>query len=266
MRWLKAGGVIFGAVVITALGIDAADTLQGTSGTLLGQLAGSTAGTCPVGMLAVPAATTFRCVDQYEASPNEECPVVQPINQFDTQKNLTDTACWADSRAEVEPWRHVDRESAQLACVRAGKRLPTSEEWQLLAVGTPDTDVCNTDTRSIAETGSSDGCRSAIGAYDAIGNVWEWTHDDIFDGVYNGRLLPDSGYVSQVDRGGVATMSSSTPVEQFFADYVWSEAEGAFAMMRGGFYGSGNDAGVYSVHAATLPTMQGAAIGFRCVQ
>ena len=36
--------------------------------------------------------------------------------------------------------------------------------------------------------------------------------------------------------------------------------------MRGGYYSSRNDAGVYTTHAGTVPTMAGAAIGFRCIQ
>lgn len=267
MKWLKVGGVVFGALVLTALGIDAADTLQGSRSTLLGQLVGARAGACPTGMIEVPAATTFTCVDKYEASPNASCPLATPNNELETNTNLADTTCGAASVAGVTPWRYVAREEAQLACVRSGKRLPTNEEWQLSAAGTPDSEAdCNVSGSGVGQTGSKPACLSAAGIYDAVGNVWEWTHDDVFDGVYNGRTLPNEGYVTQVDRGGVATVSSSTPEELFGSDYFWSRAEGAYAMMRGGFYSSKTDAGVYAVHAATLPTMRGVAIGFRCVQ
>lgn len=259
--------IIFGAVVITALGIDAADTMQGNSGTLLGQLAGSAAGTCPAGMLEVPAATTFTCVDQYEASAQEDCPAPTPMGEFDTQKNLLQSGCSAESKAGAVPWRFIDRESAQTACVRAGKRLPTNEEWQLIAAGTPDgVHECNISGSSVKPAGAQAACQSAAGVFDAVGNAWEWTHDDVFDGVYNGRPLPTEGYVAQVDRGGVASVSTSTPVTQFGSDYLWTDEVGSYAIMRGGFYGSKTDAGVYAVHAATAPTMQGTAIGFRCVQ
>ena len=76
MKWLKVGGVIVGALIITALGIDAADTLQGSRNTLLGQLASSgESGGCPAGMIKVSAATTFTCVDLYEAAPSNDCSV-----------------------------------------------------------------------------------------------------------------------------------------------------------------------------------------------
>ncbi|MDC1205621.1 formylglycine-generating enzyme family protein, partial [Candidatus Pacebacteria bacterium] len=116
------------------------------------------------------------------------------------------------------------------------------------------------------KTGERAGCISAAGVFDAVGNVWEWTNDDVFDGSYNGRALPVEGYVRQVDRGGIATVSGTSSAELFGEDYIWSKETGVYAIMRGGFYASKDDAGVYAVHAATLPTMRGAAIGFRCVQ
>jgi len=266
MKWLKIGGVVFGAMAITALGIDAADTLQGSRSTLLGQLAATENGGCPDGMLTVPSATTFSCVDMYEASPASECPSPDPTNELESMQNIEDSSCSAVSREGALPWRIVSRESAQLACVRSGRRLPTNEEWQLFAAGTPDSaSDCNVSEKSVHKTGAHRTCESAVGVYDAVGNVWEWTHDDVFDGTYNGRALPAEGYVVQVDRGGVATQSGATSSDLFGKDYFWSEQEGAYAIMRGGFYSSREDAGVYTVHAATLPTMTGAAIGFRCV-
>ena len=80
------------------------------------------------------------------------------------------------------------------------------------------------------------------------------------------RKVPVTGYVSQVDSDGIAMESDSNASELFSSDYFWSNMTGAYGMMRGGFYGSKSDAGVYSTHAYTLPTTAGAAIGFRCVQ
>jgi formylglycine-generating enzyme required for sulfatase activity len=115
-------------------------------------------------------------------------------------------------------------------------------------------------------TGSFASCVTQNGVHDAIGNAWEWTSDDVIDGSWNGRKLPESGYVAQVDQAGVAVRSDQAPQEGFYEDYFWSKEEGAFGMMRGGFYGSRSDAGIYALHAETLPTTEGAAISFRCVQ
>lgn len=269
MRFLKIGGVIIGAIVLTALGIDAADTLQGSRGTLLGQLIQTTPaqeGGCPAGMVSVPTAQSFTCVDRYEASVSDECPHQSPSNANQSAENLAQANCSAHSRQNVSPWTFITREQAQTACMKAGKRLPSSAELYFIAVGTPDIrSACNIDSSGAKGTGSLSECKSALGAYDAIGNVWEWSTDDVIDGMYKERQLPESGYVQQVDSGGMAVMTADQPSELFYGDYFWSETSGAYGVMRGGFYGSEEDAGVYAVHARIEPTTAGAAVGFRCV-
>lgn len=267
MRAIKIGVVVLGAMSITALGIDAADTLTGNSSTLLGQLIHSDSSQCPEGMVFVQAGVTFHCADQYEASPATSCVSADPSNSKETLLNMSNTDCSAVSVAGKMPWRFITREQAQLACTRKNARLPSTKEWQLIAAGTPDErEACNIQSNDARLTGRDHNCLSAAGIYDAVGNVWEWTNDDVFDGTLEGRTIPEEGYVQQVDQGGVATETGDEPSELFGADYFWSEAAGVYALLRGGFYSSDEDAGVYTAHAATLPTTAGAAIGFRCVQ
>lgn len=267
MKWLKVGAVIFGALLITALGVDAADTLSGSRSTLLGQIISSkSAGACPKGMVEAPMAQTFTCVDEYEASADVTCTHLSPVNEIDTKENLEDTDCKALSKKDADAWRFITREQAQTACMKSGKRLPKSDEWYLFAVGTPDdSTVCNIDSAGVLKTGTHEKCVSALGAKDSIGNAWEWTSDDVIGGKFEGRDLPAEGYVAQVDAQGVATLTGQSPSDLFYKDYFWSSKEGAFGILRGGFYGSKLDAGVYAVHAQTLPTAAGTAIGFRCV-
>jgi len=267
MKWLKVGAVVFGAVLITALGIDAADTLSGSRSTLLGQLIKAAPdGICPSGMVEVPMATTFKCADIFEASASRECPNSNPSNEQETQANMNNAECKAASAQKTDAWRYVTREQALTACLRAGKRLPQSGEWYLVSAGTPDSEQsCNISGSAPHKTGDKESCVSAVGVKDAIGNVWEWTSDDVIGGVYNGRALPPTGYVAQVDNGGVAVETSQNESAIFAKDFFWTQSEGAFGMMRGGFYGSKSDAGVYTIHADTPPTTSGTAIGFRCV-
>ena len=150
--------------------------------------------------------------------------------------------------------------------MRAGKRLPKSSEWYMLSVGTREgVDICNIETAGHTKNGEKKLCVSATGVHDAIGNVWEWTSDDVIDGMHEGRKLPVDGYVSQVDAGGMATQVASKTSDLFYSDYFWSTSEGAFGILRGGFFGSRSDAGVYAAHARTVPTSFGTAIGFRCI-
>jgi formylglycine-generating enzyme required for sulfatase activity len=85
----------------------------------------------------------------------------------------------------VTPSANVTWFQAQEACANAGKRLPTNAEWQIAATGTPDpgpddgaTD-CNTSAAGVSpvDTGSRAKCVSSRGAFDMVGNRFEWVAD-----------------------------------------------------------------------------------------
>lgn len=268
MRFLKVGAIVFGALLITTLGINATDVLTGSSGSLLGQLmATDTPGVCPDDMVHVPTAQSFTCVDRYEASPAAVCPIMQPGSGPDTQQNLNEQSCASVAKPAVAPWTYVSREQAATLCARAGKRLPTAAEWYHFAIGTPDSDAaCNVSSTGVWPSGSNELCQAATGVYDAVGNVWEWVTDDVRDATRAGETLPEEGYVAQVDSAGIPSVTDVQPTEQFGSDYFWSSETGVYGMLRGGFYGNRSDAGVYAVQAKTAPTIATVAIGFRCVR
>lgn len=266
--WGKTALVVFGALIITALGIDASDTLTGSEGTLLSQvIRSSDQGACPRGMSFIENGTTVTCVDTYEVSTGKDCPAPEPESMLASLKNVESSNCLPESKAEANPWRYVTRDQAMQMCARAHKRLPTSEEWYALSLGMVGVESsCNVDTDAAARTGAYTECITPHGAFDLVGNVWEWVSDDVIDGKYRERELPKEGYVAQVDVAGMATESSETPQELFGNDYFWSQTTGAYGIIRGGYYGSGKDAGLYAVHADTPPTSASAGIGFRCVK
>ena len=259
--------IIVGALVVTALGIDAADTWEGKSGTLLSNLLSSEATSmCPKGMQHIETAQTFSCVDTYEASAASVCPKTQPNSPLDTRANLDAAACSAVSDEVAEPWRYVTREEAEVSCARAGKRLPTAVEWYIAARDTR-AEHCNVAGGAVVRGSANTECVSVYGVHHMVGNVWEWVSDDVINGSWQNRTLPASGYVTQVDIAGIATETSpDTRSEIYQGTYFWSGAEGAFGMIRGGFYNSRSDAGVAAVHAGTAPTFAGEAVGFRCVK
>lgn len=267
MKWGKIILIIFGAIMVTALGIDAADTVTGSRGTLLSELIGSRESLCPVGMVHIEAVPSLSCIDAYENSTGSQCPTKDPENILSTQNNVESAACTPETKAQVLPWRYISRDLAMRECARVGKRLPTSAELYELSLSIPSADTtCNISSHAIAQTGTYNTCVSAHGVYDLVGNLWEWTSDDVINGKYQDEQLPNSGYVAQVDKGGMATLTKTEAQTLFGSDYFWSRADGSYGIIRGGYYDSNTDAGIYTVHADTLPTDGGPGIGFRCVK
>ena len=94
------------------------------------------------------------------------------------------------------PRVEVSWEEARSLCAQRGKRLCTGSEWQTACAGPSnfpygygmkfESGRCNTPyllgktwerDRGTLPSGSFAECASAYGAFDMIGNVWEWTSD-----------------------------------------------------------------------------------------
>ncbi len=265
MKWGKIILVIFGALLVTALGIDASDTISGSKSTLLSQVIsyGGNA-KCPDGMTQVENMASITCVDTYEASPSKDCPNQILNNILMTEENINSEGCKATSVANATPWNFVSLSQASRLCISAGKRLPTSDEWFRLVVGTV-SQKCVIQANTFAKTGSQE-CVSSSGIHDMVGNVWEWVDENVVGNTFNGRTLPGEGYVTSVDADGIAITSGNTADELYGSDYFWSKEEGVFGMIRGGFYGSNKDAGLYTVNASVLTSFATQGVGFRCVE
>lgn len=264
-RFIKGGLIGFAALVVSTLGIFASDSIRGID-SHIGNLAGlnSTQGACPQGMALFKGTTGPLCVDLFEASAGGSCPIMNPKNVLESEKNAGTHACYAASEKGKAPWTFVTLAQAQRICAASGKRLPTSDEWYALALGTDETTcMVNGAEPRRADEGA---CRSAAGAYDMIGNVWEWVNETVTGTEYRGRKLPDEGYVSDADASGIAIATEAeTGSELYGKDYFWSKGEGIFGMIRGGFYGSGQDAGLYTVNASVPTNFATQGVGFRCV-
>lgn len=262
-RLLKGIAVVFGAIGVSALGLFASDGLRGIDRDLVA-LTGSSSAVCPQGMVEFKHQGNTLCVDMYEAAPSDGCPHPDPRNVIETETNITNAECYAASVPEATPWRFVSLPQAQRLCADAGKRLPSSAEWYRVALGT-ESESCVVDHSTPAQTGTSE-CRSAAGVYDMVGNLWEWTDEQVNGNTFDGRTLPAEGYVGEVDVSGVAIQTQNEANELYGADYFWSKEEGVFGMIRGGFYGSGSDAGLYTVNASVSTSFASPGVGFRCVK
>lgn len=162
---------------------------------------------------------------------------------------------YAVSVAGVSPSAYLTWFQAQEACANAGKRLPTSAEWQVGANGTPDkggadngTTDCNTDsTFTVAATGSRSGCVSARGVFDMGGNLTEWVED----WVPRSTACPNWGAFS--DDAMCISGASTT-------------ATGPGATLRGGDFTLGAPAGPLAVSTFLEPSASLSLIGFRCAR
>jgi formylglycine-generating enzyme required for sulfatase activity len=262
--------LIISAFLITIVGIRASDYLNTK------KVKDDLFSPCPADMVYVESAQGAFCIDKYEASASNKCPEKNPASQLDTRLNLSDSACKPVSRAQALPWVNISRDQAKQACAKAGKRLPTAAEWQAASLGTPDKSSgwgpndCQLNSNWSHQpglTGSGVNCRSAAGAYDMIGNVWEWVTDEVKDGVYQGRSLPTQGYVVAMSSDGLpAQTRTQTPDPNYNNDYFWLKQKGVRAIMLGGYWQNKDQGGQYSAYAVSYPSFAGSGVGFRCVK
>ncbi len=256
--------IMVGAVLITTLGIEASDIARGIQGALSGSVIESEVGPCGNNAVFMQFGGRALCVDQFEASPHEDCVHTNPASSLDTETNVADSACRPVSASEVLPWRFVNQAQAAQLCAREGKRLPTNDEWYKITNGQTNIENCHIDDTQATETGLA--CSTPTNVYDMIGNVWEWVDAEVVDGNYNGRAIPPTGYVAAVDTDGVVLETSDSPQVTYGSDYAQTNDTGVYGVVRGGFYGSGEDAGLYAVNAAVPLTLQTPGVGFRCVR
>jgi hypothetical protein len=154
---------------------------------------------------------------------------------------------YAVSIPGVVPSRFMSWFQAAAAARNAGKRLPTNAEWQAAALGTP-ANLCNTFGNNVTGTGTTAGCVSHVGAFDMVGNVWEWVAD----------WVPRS-----TTCGSWGSFSGN---HQCLAGAATTGAPGA--LIRGGNYFQSflDEAGVFAVDGLNAPSDAFYFVGFRAAR
>ena len=140
-------------------------------------------GTCPDDMVAAGSV----CVDKYEASlidasgaPADSTTCSADGSNCADDSDATtpvNSPIFAQSVAGVLPANSPSWFQASIACANVGKRLPSASEWQMAAAGTNGADCNAAPGGALASTGASANCVSTAGAFDMVGNLWEWTAD-----------------------------------------------------------------------------------------
>jgi formylglycine-generating enzyme required for sulfatase activity len=180
-------------------------------------------GTCPEGMILVPAGEFLM-----GSAPND------PMKGFD-ERPLTSQQVASfcvdiheyPNKTGGLPRVQVTWAEARDACVSEGKRLCTEAEWEKACKGPDssrfpygenyDVESCNTEDasgtdRTVAPAGRHDWCRSDYGVMDLSGNVAEWTatrYADHADMTQKGGSFDRPGYAARC-----AARKNGAPLER----------------------------------------------------
>ena len=246
----NSGGISTNAGAISAL-----DTRVSANEVAITALQ-SGATTCPSDMTAVGSL----CVDLYEASLWDAATGGTQISPggaapyYPCAANGSDCGgvIFAQSVAGgVIPAQRVTWHQAVQACNNVGKRLPTAAEWQMAAAGTPEgtgdgVNGCNSNAgNSVGVTGNAASCVSTAGAFDMVGNLWEWVAD-----------------ISPVVAGSWANLDSTTDFSGLAFGEGYDNASGSTPDPRVVIVLDGTFAGVADAGLLTTNSRN----GFRCVR
>ena len=242
---------------------------------------------CPEGMAYINKLNGY-CIDKYEAhalnSDGSEATPPQSAADTDT---LIAAGGKAGSALNKTVWVYISQIKARTACSNAEKHLCTDEEWlgaanmqgeyynlaTNLAVSpyycvTGSSTYCLDNSPGSGEAcqtgcnknGCPSGCYSSEGVYDQTGNVWEWTNETVDvtnpDGTAGWKYANSTG-------GWQTTTGAATAIYGNDGTYFPTTTTGR-AVLRGGHWSYGANAGPFCAHLYDAPTRTGSDIGFRC--
>jgi formylglycine-generating enzyme required for sulfatase activity len=197
-------------------------------------------------------------IDRYETNACGQGVRGGPTGGDEVLGGVTTTAL-ACSREGFLPDASFTWFQAAQMCANAGKRLCTNAEWQTAVSGTPDPgattegEECNVSSDGTpAATRDHSDCVSRFGAYDMVGNVWEWVAD------WHG-----------MDSATNAVATDATYGNDLMQDVSPASTQGAgenlpAAAIRGGHWEGSTDAGAFALNLDNAPSGSHPGIGARC--
>ncbi len=230
--------------------------------------------TCPADMARVGPL----CVDIYEATIwDAPAAGAQLSSPYGCNVNGNDCAAmFAQSVSGFAPAATVTWFQAQQACANVGKRLLSNAEWQMAAAGTPDPVTspdtalaCNVSSGAVVNTGTATtNCESRFGVRDMVGNVHEWVADWVPGSSGQPTTPASSKNSAAYGNDGVAHIDRANSNGAAYSDPAAGSGVENFpaAVYRGGAFGAGDGAGVFSFNAAEQPSFSASILGFRCAR
>lgn len=264
-------------------------------------------GLCPTGMVYVPAPAKI-CIDRYEVSysasgtkPNgtscsSNCPLsVASANPWTTRsgwpsvsQTLAITYCqnmgkvlptdleWFIAASGTpdpytsKPSRISGSEGPEPCMIWNTSSADGIVERPQGSTQCSDGYVWGSDTNPNIKTGTASKCISTIGAYDMIGNIWEWVNDtkstsDIYSS--GNTAVPTANQtIAQINNYGVPVTSGGTSCSggKCNNDYYWVASGTLTAGLRSGFWYYGASAGRFALTLSDAPGYSNYSFGFRC--
>jgi hypothetical protein len=151
---------------------------------------------------------------------------------------------------------------AAAACSASGARLCAPSEWIAAVAGT-DAGECVSVADGPAAGAEPGECESPLGVRDGVGNVAEWTSAWIQGGLRMGGGELPAGAVTWPGGPGLGVVSGWNGRGALGGGAVGAAGVPA-AIVLGGSFADGEDAGPLAMDAALSPLAQSAEVGFRC--
>ncbi len=229
------------------------------------------------------------CIDKYEAHVlYSNGSIATPPTSTAATDTLIAAGAKAGSAFNQTIWVYIDQTEARTACSNAGKHLCTREEWLAAAnlngtvynlpatlSASPYYCVVDSTTDCAGESpGAGSACKtggftddngygncfSTEGVYDLVGNVLEWTNETV-DTIAPGAS--SAVYYFNGTGWQVSTSSATTKYGNDGTSFLGNSSTGR-AVIRGGAWSSGADAGLFCASLYYAPAAEGGGIGFRC--